>query len=96
MFMCVGVWAGRLSPLPPLPEDEDAKFLGSGGDFFGSMSMSIILYNIVKFNINIVCMYVCKDSALPAHARTRAHRPAAPHQSSGVSILYIYLIYFVK
>ena len=23
-------------------------------------------------------MYVCKDSAAPAHARTRAHRPAAP------------------
>jgi len=22
-------------------------------------------------------MYVCKDSAAPAHARTRAHRPAA-------------------
>jgi len=33
----------------------------------------------------VVCMYVCKDSAAPAHARTRAHRPAAPHQSSGVS-----------
>ena len=32
-----------------------------------------------------VCMYVCKDSAAPAHARTRAHRPAAPRQSSGVS-----------
>ena len=30
-------------------------------------------------------MYVCKDSAAPAHACTRAHRPAAPHQSSGVS-----------
>jgi len=30
-------------------------------------------------------MYVRKDSAAPAHARTRAHRPAAPHQSSGVS-----------
>jgi len=30
-------------------------------------------------------MYVCKDSAAPALARTRAHRPAAPHQSSGVS-----------
>jgi len=30
-------------------------------------------------------MYVCKHSAAPAHARTRAHRPAAPHQSSGVS-----------
>jgi len=30
-------------------------------------------------------MYVCKDSAAPAHARTRAHRPAAPRQSSGVS-----------
>ena len=26
---------------------------------------------------------VCKDSAAPAHARTRAHRPAAPHQSFG-------------
>jgi len=32
-----------------------------------------------------VCMYVCKDSAAAAHARTRAHRPAAPCQSSGVS-----------
>jgi len=31
------------------------------------------------------CTYVCKDSAAPAHARTRAHRPAAPRQSSGVS-----------
>jgi len=30
-------------------------------------------------------MYVCKDSAAPAHARTRAHMPAAPHQNSGVS-----------
>ena len=30
-------------------------------------------------------MYVCKDSAAPARARTRAHRPAAPHQSFGVS-----------
>ena len=29
-----------------------------------------------------VCMYVCKDSAAPAHARTRAHRPAAPRQNS--------------
>jgi len=28
---------------------------------------------------------VRKDSAAPAHARTRAHRPAAPHRSSGVS-----------
>jgi len=33
-------------------------------------------------------MYVCKDSAAPAHAHTRAHRPAAPHQSSGV---YVYI-----
>jgi len=32
-----------------------------------------------------VCMYVFTYSAAPAHARTRAHRPAAPHQSSGVS-----------
>jgi len=32
-----------------------------------------------------VCMYVCKDSAAPAHARTRAHKPAAPRQSSRVS-----------
>jgi len=36
-----------------------------------------------------VCMYVCKDSAAPAHQHTRVHahtyRPAAPHQSSGVS-----------
>jgi len=31
------------------------------------------------------CMCTCKDSAAPAHARTRAHRPAAPRQSSGVS-----------
>jgi len=32
-------------------------------------------------------MYACKDSAAPAHARTRtrAHRPATPCQSSGVS-----------
>jgi len=32
-------------------------------------------------------MYVCKDSAARAHAhaRKRAHRPAAPRQSSGVS-----------
>jgi len=30
-------------------------------------------------------VYVCKDSAAPAHAHTRAHRPAAPRQSSGVS-----------
>jgi len=29
-------------------------------------------------------MYACNDSAAPAHARTRAHRPAAPRQSSGV------------
>jgi len=33
----------------------------------------------------LVCMYVCKYSAAPAHARARAHRPAAPRQSSGVS-----------
>jgi len=33
-----------------------------------------------------VCMYVvCTDSAALAHARTRAHRPTAPRQSSGVS-----------
>ena len=32
-----------------------------------------------------LCMHVCTDSAAPAHARTRAHRPAAPRQSSGVS-----------
>jgi len=31
------------------------------------------------------CMYVCKDSAAPAHARTRTHRPAASRQSPGVS-----------
>ena len=30
-------------------------------------------------------MYVCNDSAAPANARTRAHRPVAPRQSSGVS-----------
>ena len=30
-------------------------------------------------------MYVCKDSAAPPHARTRAHRPAVPRQNSGVS-----------
>jgi len=33
----------------------------------------------------IVLYVVCKDSAAPAHAHTRAHRPAAPRQSSGVS-----------
>jgi len=33
----------------------------------------------------VLCMYVCTDSAAPAHARTRAHRPAASRQSSGVS-----------
>jgi len=32
-----------------------------------------------------VCMYVGKDPAAPAHARTRAHRPATPCQSSDVS-----------
>jgi len=40
------------------------------------------------------CMYVCnKDySAAPAHARTRAHKPApAPRQSSGVSQTSHYL-----
>jgi len=42
---------------------------------------------IGRYLITVVCMYVCKDSAEPAHARARAHahRPAAPHQSSGVS-----------
>jgi len=45
-----------------------------------------------------ICVYVCKgkDSAAPAqaHARTRAHRPEAPHQSSDVSqTRYIYDIY---
>ena len=34
--------------------------------------------------IGLVCMY-SKYSVAPAHARTRAHRPAAPRQSSGVS-----------
>ena len=33
----------------------------------------------------IVYMYVGIDSVAPAHARTRAYRPAAPRQSSGVS-----------
>jgi len=33
---------------------------------------------------SVVSMYVCKDSAAPAHARTRARRPAAPRQSSVV------------
>ena len=44
-------------------------------------------YNIVDSNIvqmQVRCMSVCKDSAAPAHARARAHRPAAPRQSSGV------------
>jgi len=41
-------------------------------------------YALRNSNSN-VCMHACKDSAAPAHARTRAHRPAAPHQSSGVS-----------
>jgi len=31
------------------------------------------------------CMCTYKYSAAPVHARTRAHRPAAPRQSSGVS-----------
>ena len=35
-----------------------------------------------------VCMYVkCKDSAAPAHARTRAHRP-----NSSIRIHVIYMI----
>ena len=29
-----------------------------------------------------ISMYVCKDLAAPAHVHTRAHRPAAPRQSS--------------
>jgi len=38
-----------------------------------------------------VSMYVCKDTAAPAHARTRAHRPAAAalRQSFGVSQRHI-------
>ena len=32
-----------------------------------------------------VCMYVCIDSVASAHARTRAHRPAVPRQSSGAT-----------
>jgi len=32
-----------------------------------------------------VCVYVCTYLVAPAHARTRAHRPVAPRQSSGVS-----------
>jgi len=31
-------------------------------------------------------MFVCKDSAAPAHARTRAHRPAAPRQGSWLGL----------
>jgi len=49
---------------------------------------NIYMYIYTYYNTNtalLFCMYVCKDSAAPAHARTRAHRPAAPHQSSGVS-----------
>jgi len=29
---------------------------------------------------------MCKDSAAPAHARTRAHRPAAPRQQSSAGV----------
>jgi len=36
------------------------------------------VYALVLVPPNLyICMYVCKDSAAPAHARTRAHRPAA-------------------
>jgi len=35
--------------------------------------------------VKTVYMYVYTDSVAPAHARTRAHRPAALRQSSGVS-----------
>jgi len=39
-----------------------------------------------------VCMYyVCKDSAAPTHARTRAHRPAAPPGVGGIIYIYIYI-----
>ena len=45
------------------------------------------------------CMNACTDSAAPAHARTRAHRPAAPRQSSSVSQtphpMYIYLYIYI-
>jgi len=45
MFMCVGVWAGRLSPLP-----EDAKMLGSE-DFFWSIWYNIVNSLSIVFNI---------------------------------------------
>jgi len=35
--------------------------------------------------VNLSSLRVAILSAAPAHARTRAHRPAAPHQSSDVS-----------
>ena len=39
---------------------------------------------LVQQSPPLECMYVCKNLSAPAHARTRPHRPAAPHQSSGV------------
>jgi len=42
-----------------------------------------LYYNVSVQSVpNCRAMYVCKDSAAPAHPRKRAHRPAAPHQSS--------------
>jgi len=49
------------------------------------VALYYIIYILLYIIIMYVCMYVCKDSAAPAHARTRAHRPAAPHHY----ILYI-------
>jgi len=41
-------------------------------------------------------MYVCKDSAAPARARTRAHRPAASPSRASVSLRdsrYVYTLF---
>jgi len=49
----------------------------------------------VYARVLVPCMYLCKDSAAPAHARTRAHRPAIQWTIINhiYHILYIYYIY---
>ena len=64
------------------------RLLCGGGVPCGGKHIIIIIFIIPHHRhhlLGLICMYVCKDSAAPVHARTRAHRPAAPHQSSGVS-----------
>ena len=46
------MWAGRLSPLP-----EDAKFLGSGDDFFESILYNNIV-NIIQYCIYIIMIFL--------------------------------------